>query len=411
MSKYYLMHKDVKCALLDIDDDLGYITEASILNQEHSPFNGNATEQLIKKWWEIRSVPASRSIMQEVIRKAGCLNSEIYLAKNLAISMTDAYWVKPVNAELSWANVNMWGLSAYNEGHIPYHNDTSYDVNASLGGQMDKYWDLATNIPTLVKESYRFFGQQSVNEAFSTLVHERQASSVSYVKYDIEFTHDNGILCRCPAFTSESIELISAYEMIEGMKKSNDMSYIQSFISVCIWNGIEEDVIRQFLDYMILTDFAITNTDEHLRNFGVLRNPDTLEILGPAPIYDSGNSMFYKDHGGVPLSRVEILQTEIQSFYDTEEKMLKQVKNPSILDIEKLPTVDEVNEFYTSHHIPEEKADYISKNYGTKCDMLKELQKGEKMSVYFEKRKSRGNENNPEVKSDEEKIPVRRKRK
>ncbi len=54
---------------------------------------------------------------------------------------------------------------------IPYHNETSYDPNASLGGQMDKYWDMSGETPELVKESYRFYGQQSLNEEFATIFH------------------------------------------------------------------------------------------------------------------------------------------------------------------------------------------------------------------------------------------------
>ena len=38
-------------------------------------------------------MPGSRKIMEEVIKKAGCLNSSEYLAKNMALSMTDAYWL------------------------------------------------------------------------------------------------------------------------------------------------------------------------------------------------------------------------------------------------------------------------------------------------------------------------------
>lgn len=37
---------------------------------------------------------------------------------------------------------------------------------------------------------------------------------------------------------------------------------------------------------MILTDFVISNTDEHLLNFGVLRDADTMKLIGPAPIFD-----------------------------------------------------------------------------------------------------------------------------
>ena len=30
----------------------------------------------------------------------------------------------------------------YSDGKVPYYNATSYDPNASLGGQLEKYWDL-----------------------------------------------------------------------------------------------------------------------------------------------------------------------------------------------------------------------------------------------------------------------------
>ena len=69
------------------------------------------------------------------------------------------------------------------DGKIPYHNETSYDPNASLGGQMEKYWDLSGEQPILVKESYRFWGQQSINEVFATFVHELQKTYVPFVKY------------------------------------------------------------------------------------------------------------------------------------------------------------------------------------------------------------------------------------
>lgn len=41
-------------------------------------------------------------------------------------------------------------------GKIPYHNVTSYDPNASLGGQMEKYWDFTGKVPVLVKESSKY---------------------------------------------------------------------------------------------------------------------------------------------------------------------------------------------------------------------------------------------------------------
>ena len=52
------------------------------------------------------------------------------------------------------------------------------------------------------------------------------------------------------------------------------------------------DVV-QFLDRMLVLDYIIANEDRHLNNFGAIRNAETLEWLGMAPIYDSGSSLGY----------------------------------------------------------------------------------------------------------------------
>ena len=69
---------------------------------------------------------------------------------------------------------------------------------------------------------------------------------------------------------------------------------------------------------MILTDFVISNTDEHFMNFGVLRDTDTMKLLGPAPVFDSGNSMFFAEDRRTPYTRTELLERKITSFYQTE---------------------------------------------------------------------------------------------
>ena len=43
---------------------------------------------------------------------------------------------------------------------------------------------------------------------------------------------------------------------------------------------------------MITVDYLLVNEDRHQNNFGVIRNAETLEYLGPAPLYDSGTSLW-----------------------------------------------------------------------------------------------------------------------
>lgn len=404
MIKYTLMHKNDKCGTILFDENIGRITEYHDDRNGLSPYLGNCDIKKIQKWWEMRAVPASRATMQQVINNANCLNTEVYLAKNLGLSMTDTYWIKPSGIDLSFDNVKFANLAAYSHGKIPYHNATSYDPNASLGGQMEKYWDLMHKTPILVKESYKYYGQQSINEVFAAIIHDRQPSDVDFVKYTAEITEDRGVQCKCPAFTSENIELLSAYEIVESRKIQNSQALYDEYINICVENGIDYEQIQEFMDYQTMTDFLITNTDEHLLNFGVLRDPNTMNLIGPAPIFDSGNSMFYSDGRKTPYTRAGILDIPITSFYKREEKLLGKVKNKNVVDLNSIPSADEVKELYANAGIPEEKADIISKNYDTKAKMLSEFQRGKIISLYKEKQAEKNSKYNTIVKEPEVKM-------
>ena len=385
MVKYWLMHKNDKCGSIVFDEEVGRILEYQDNGSGLSPYLGNCDVRKLRKWWEMRAVPASRNAIRAVVKNAGCLNTEMYLAKNLALSMTDTYWICPEGASLSYDNVKFSNFISYNQGKIPYHNATSYDPNASLGGQMEKYWDLEKEVPVLVKESYRYFGQQSINEMFATKLHERQGTSVPFVKYSMSTTFDRGMLCKCKAFTSEKVELLSAYEILESEKPRNDEALYDNYITLCVKNGIAREEIQNFMDYQTMTDFLISNTDEHLQNFGVLRDTDSMRLIGVAPIFDSGNSMFFMENRKIPYSRVELLERPITGFYKTEEKMLAKVKDKSLVKIDLLPTAKEVTEIYVDAGLPEERADFISRNYSLKLQMFHEFQKGKTISLYKEK--------------------------
>lgn len=316
----------------------------------------------------MRAIPASRELMKRVIAEAGFATPESYLAKNLALSITDTYWVCPEGAGLHYSDVSLSNLLRHGEEEIPYHNATSFDPNASLGGQMDKYWDLGSDVPVLVKESYKYYGQQALNEVFATRLHELQGTDIPFVHYCAERTSDGGLLAKCPV--------------------PNDTSNYNAYIDIASKRGIDRQEMQRFMDYQTLTDFIISNTDEHLLNFGILRDPDSMELAGPAPVFDSGNSMFYSEYRTTPYSRAELLARKITGFYGTEEKMISNVKDTSIVRTDLLPTAGDVRTFYAEGGVPEEKAGFIAQNYETKVGMLDELQHGRRITLYHEKHHS-----------------------
>lgn len=386
--RYTLMHGNTPCASV-VFGDYGKIEAYQLTNPKYTPFLGNCDMQKFSTWWRMRAVPASRTLMKQVMQDAGMLTPEQYLEKNLALSITDTYWVCPQDANLSYDDVRFTNFAKHGGVRIPYHNATSYDVNASLGGKMDKYWDLSGDTPVLIKESYHNFGQQAINEVFATRIHQAQNTDIPFAEYSASRTSDGILVSKCPAFTSERAELIPAYEIVESEKVRNDKNLYFAYIELAANHGVDRGLMQDFMDYQTMTDFLISNTDEHLLNFGVLRDPESMQLIGPAPIFDSGNSMFYSENRVRPYSRVEILERQITSFYKTEEKMMENVANKNLLHLDRIPSPDQVTEFYTQAGIPEEKARFISRNYETKAAFLDEFQHGKKISLYLEKQKEK----------------------
>lgn len=382
---YYLMHQNSECAILEFDYETGNLLNCDVMDKAVMPMNGKADIKNLRNWWRYRPVPSTREDMKHVMRLAGIEFPELYLIKNLGLSMTDTYWICPIDKELKWEDVRLSNQIAIGKSKVPFHNIDSYDPNASLGGQMSKHWDISQNPPVLVKEAYKYYCQQAVNEQFATIVHSRQPKAVEYVRYSVTKNPlDNGLLVSCNTFVEPGLEFLPAYEI--GCAKGNELSEYDKHIKAWVDCGMDEKTVREFFDYQTLTDFIISNVDRHLANFGALRNADTLEFVKPAPIFDSGNSMFYtQTETDSFLSKSELLNRSIVSIYDKEEKMLARVQNRSIVDLDALPTKEETKELYLSYGIPEAKVDFIADAYQKKIEMVHEYQKEKSISMYSER--------------------------
>lgn len=75
----------------------------------------------------------------------------------------------------------------------------------------------------------------------------------------------------------------------------------------------------------------------------------------------------------------------ITSFYDSEEEMIKNIKNRHVVNMDLLPTIEETIALYTSYGFPEERAIMIANNYALKIDMAREFENGATISMYHEK--------------------------
>ena len=353
---YYLMHRDDPVCMVSIDPVTGGMLRVSQKKvQELLPLGGIIDTEMLRKWWQRRAVPTSQGKIQRILEQMGITTPQEYLVKNLGLSLTDHYWIKPLDMELGWQDINLFtndfrdpvGDMQFDEQADPVElPKNAFSPSSSVQGELRKKWMIVDGKRCLVKGNHGSNSQESLNEVVATLLHKKQARQ-PYVTYNTMRLGDNSqIYCICESFTSDEVELIPAIDVVDSRKKDNATSLYEHFIRVCSEHGLDEGITRPFLEYQIMTDFVLTNTDRHLNNFGVLRNTKTLNFVGMAPIFDSGNSMFWQNPKAAQY--MDIMEIAVNSFAKKEIDLWKYVKSPhlSILDWNLLPTEQELNDIY-----------------------------------------------------------------
>lgn len=93
---------------------------------------------------------------------------------------------------------------------------------------------------------------------------------------------------------------------------------------------------------MILLDYIILNEDRHFRNFGMIRDANTGKWLKPAPIFDSGSSLFHNS------PKVSMSKLECKSFNKDFNEQVKLVDTMLYYDSLKEVQINPEGNFYDS---------------------------------------------------------------
>ena len=299
--KCTLMHRRVEVAKLELDDETGIIQKIeSVMSAEHLPVgvpvkNGIADRHELNKWWADRSIPASRSGVREALETLNLTDTKILLIRCFGLSLSDQYWIRPEGTGLTWEKINFFDNPFSDDmGDVlfgkPKKNedfDFSSPDNTS-DGYLKKRWKIANGKRCLIKGGSNLERQQPFNEVIASKIMDRLG--IDHVPYSIIW-EDGEPYSVCEDFVTRDTELISAWRIMQTQKKDNSSSVYQHFVNCCKSLGAPD--IVPALDRMIVLDYIIANEDRHLNNFGLLRNAETLEWLGFAPIYDSGSSLGY----------------------------------------------------------------------------------------------------------------------
>ena len=342
---YDLMHKNDVVASLQLDDLSGAILKVTpSASPELLPLGGSQGADSLRKWWLRRAVPISQGNIAALLQREGIPSTQSLLVRNLGLSLSDHYWIRPQKSDLTWREVSPFS-NAFGD-LLETASTQFYSPEAALQGDLIKKWVIVDDTRCLLKGNRGANSQQSLNEVLASMLHEKQGFS-NHVRYrPVKFTGSASEQygCICEDFASETLEFIPAIDVVDSEKKDNAVSTYEHFIHVCTEHGLSEQEVRGFLEYQILTDFVLTNTDRHLNNFGILRDSRTLKFVRMAPIFDSGNSMFW-DAPRLP-ERSDCTEITVNSFRKTEAELLKLVTDRSRVRMELMPSREEIADLY-----------------------------------------------------------------
>ena len=359
--KCTLMHKKIAVADMSIDDATGYLTEVcAVYEQKHIPIgvsveNGIVDLKELNDWWTKRSIPASRWGLRDLLETLDIASTKMLLVRCYGLSLSDQYWICPEGTNLTWDKINFFDNTfSDNMGDVLF--GTKRKDNAcnfcspdnTTNGNLKKRWQIIDGKRCLVKGGSGPFRQQPFNEVIATGIMQRL--DIPHIPYTVMW-NQGAPYSVCEDFITGDTELIPAWRIMQIQKQDNSTSRYQHFINCCESLGIH-DVIP-YLDRMIVLDYIIANEDRHLNNFGVIRNAETLEWIGMAPIYDSGSSLGYDKLANQIRSGKDIT---CKPFKKHHEEQLKLVSSFDWINFGRL---SDVAELITETFTTDDASDYM----------------------------------------------------
>lgn len=297
MEKYLtLLNKDYPVLKAVYDDELHvFMKITDIYDLNHAPpailnHTGSPDRRSLNDWWRNRAIPASRN---HLAKDFPYLDNVLSLPEqNMGLSLSDRYWMTDRPKEFGWREVNFFdnpfsddlGVITLGEKQQSHNSsENMFSPNSTLNGDLQKKWVIQDGQRILLKSGSGPFRQEPYNEVVATQLHSALLSKTDFVPYTLQ-----GSYCACPNMLHEDEELIPMWDILRNSKKPNSQNDYQFCISLCEKCGIPRGEVFTHFAKMFLCDFILANHDRHYRNFGLIRNVETLKYTRLAPIYDTG---------------------------------------------------------------------------------------------------------------------------
>ena len=293
---YILKQYDTPLIKFNINKDaFGISTEILWVNEEKRnllPLSLNKNLDNLSSWLRHRTIPSNRAFVENFLAKLGLNEKDtkgiIDICKGL--SLNDSYWIVDENFKGTFANNNLYdnrfsqtlSLMAFT-GYGSYVKSTfRSSPEFTTGGMLAKCWRRVNGKILLYKSGTQGFansGKEPYSEYYAYQIAETMG--LDFVKYNL--SKWKGYFCStCELFTDKDTSYIPVAYIVNGNNLKNILVY---------YKKLGEKYYNSLVS-MLVFDAIICNTDRHLGNFGFLIDNKENKIIGTAPIFDNGLSLF-----------------------------------------------------------------------------------------------------------------------
>lgn len=347
--KCILMNKNTKVLSADYQPSLGVFTDIyDIYNIDFAPvilknvYNKEKDLKIIlSNWFKGRGIPLWRDDLDLLLSKLNISAPTELLDKAFGLSLSDQYWIKPYDSKIEYKDINFFEHD-FNDAEFTdatFSNSTETSTKISLispnnttDGRLKKTWIIEEGKRYLLKGGYKNEVLQPFNEALASMISSRLG--FNHVTYILEVIKDK-VVSKCECFINENTELVSAYQILYN-NCDKDNAY-ETYINLLEKHGIKD--ARSSLEDMFILDYIMLNEDRHLNNFGIIRDVQTLNWIGTAPIFDTGESLNIIDYSDEEV----IINGDGRFFYNVSnfDNILDNIKDLKKYDLNKLDRICE----------------------------------------------------------------------
>lgn len=260
--------------------------------KEVFPLDLIPTNEGLRKWLQKRVIPKNRAFVDEILKTLGLgiNNTKGIIDVCKGLSLNDSYWVVPVEFDGTFEEFNLYenpfsevlSLVAYTGVNASNRAFTT-SPELTTQGMLRKAWRLIENDGIYLykggTEGAVNTGKEPYSEYYAYQI--AKTMGLNAVPYDLE--NWKGILAsKCKLFTDINTAFVPVGRIVNEGGIKGCLDY---------YKGISNEAYEELCS-MLVFDAVIYNEDRHFGNFGILRDNHTGKVIGAAPIFDNGLSLF-----------------------------------------------------------------------------------------------------------------------